>query len=223
MDNDKRRLKDAAYNSEFKKRLREKFCIDRKTILNLAAHLDISEQSVRDYMSGNVFPKTENLIKIAEFFNCSLDYLVGLSDVSSPDAETRAINEQTGLSQKAIEVLRFLNTAGEDDEDRREHHKIISLINEVLEDSSGLISRFEEKGFPLSNVFSTMMDYLHPGEVMLSFRDQKTEEHIEVQSEFVTLEVGGALNGYTLKELAPRLSIERIQKQLDGLRNKEAE
>lgn len=33
---------------------------------------------------GDSFPQPQMLIKLAEFFNCSVDYLLGLTDIPTP-------------------------------------------------------------------------------------------------------------------------------------------
>lgn len=38
---------------------------------------DISKRSINGYLVGTVKPSIENLIKLADLFNCSLDDLVG--------------------------------------------------------------------------------------------------------------------------------------------------
>jgi len=37
----------------------------------------ISKRSINEYLTGKTNPTIENLVKLADFFNCSLDYLVG--------------------------------------------------------------------------------------------------------------------------------------------------
>ncbi|MBR4578807.1 MAG: helix-turn-helix transcriptional regulator [Oscillospiraceae bacterium] len=71
----------------------------------LAKHLNCSVQAINQYKNGTSFPKTENLVKIAQFFNCSLDWLIDLSPTKNPDAEIKAICDYTGLSEIAIENL----------------------------------------------------------------------------------------------------------------------
>ena len=71
----------------------------------LANHLGCSVQAVNQYKLGTAYPKTENLIKIAQYYNVSIDYLIGLTDVKSPDASIRAISEATGLSERSLNIL----------------------------------------------------------------------------------------------------------------------
>lgn len=55
--------------------------------------------------------KDDDLKHIAETFHVSADWLLGLSDVRSPDADMQAVCQYTGLSESAICVLKLGNTA----------------------------------------------------------------------------------------------------------------
>ena len=92
-------------NSTFAKHLREDFLTDSAKVQQLADYLKCTPQAINQYKQGSSFPKMENLIKMAEFFNCSLDYLIGLSDVKSPVADLQAVCDYTGLSEVAVKVL----------------------------------------------------------------------------------------------------------------------
>ena len=46
----------------------------------LASLLQISDRQFRSYEAGKVDPPTSKSILLANYFNVSLDYLVGLSD-----------------------------------------------------------------------------------------------------------------------------------------------
>jgi transcriptional regulator with XRE-family HTH domain len=50
------------------------------TVYRIAKLLDISDTSVWKYSHGESTPSFENLIKLADIFNVSLDYLVGRTD-----------------------------------------------------------------------------------------------------------------------------------------------
>ena len=53
---------------------------DKKQI-ELAKYLNIDQSTYSDYENGKINIPIEQLIKIADFYNVSLDYLVGRSDV----------------------------------------------------------------------------------------------------------------------------------------------
>ena len=66
--------------SEFGNRLRE---IRRNTGASqkeLAERINVTPRAFRFYESGNREPTIEQLISLADFFNVSLDYLVGRTD-----------------------------------------------------------------------------------------------------------------------------------------------
>ena len=67
----------------------------------LAKHLGCSVQAVNQYKQG-IYPKTENLIKIAEYYQVSLDYLLGFTNIPNTDTTLQSINQKTGLSVDAI-------------------------------------------------------------------------------------------------------------------------
>lgn len=52
--------------------------------------------------------KLENLIKLADFYGVSLDYLAGRTDVKSPSPTVQAACEYIGLSDKAAEKIHRL-------------------------------------------------------------------------------------------------------------------
>ena len=69
---------------------------------SLAKYLGCTVQAINQYKQGTSFPKTENLIKIAEYYQISLDYLLGFTDIPNRDTTLQSINEVTGLSVDAI-------------------------------------------------------------------------------------------------------------------------
>ena len=52
----------------------------QKTQDEMAVLMDISRPSYTQYETGVSFPKFENLMKIAEILDVSIDYLVGLTN-----------------------------------------------------------------------------------------------------------------------------------------------
>lgn len=76
-----------------------------KDVAKIAKHLDCTPQAINQYKLGVSVPQTEKLVKIAEYYNVSVDYLLGLSDVKSTDPKVKEICEYTGLSEEAIEKL----------------------------------------------------------------------------------------------------------------------
>ena len=72
---------------------------------NLADSLGVKRQTISLYKSGQSMPDAKTLRDLAEYFNVSSDYLLGLSDVQSADISVKGICENTGLSVEAVEML----------------------------------------------------------------------------------------------------------------------
>lgn len=74
----------------------------------LAAKLNVTDNTVSYYCSGTRLPNTSQIKKIAEFLDCSADYLLGLVDQPTTDKDISYICEYTGLSLKAIDEFHQL-------------------------------------------------------------------------------------------------------------------
>lgn len=61
------------------RKLREDGRITQK---QLADAIGVSQQSINKYENHNIEPDIETMIRIADFFNTSVDYLIGHSSVS---------------------------------------------------------------------------------------------------------------------------------------------
>lgn len=59
------------------KSLRMKSCVTQK---NIAEAIGVTVGNLQKFEYGTARPKLENIIKLADFFNVSLDYLVGRTD-----------------------------------------------------------------------------------------------------------------------------------------------
>ena len=96
---------DDKYFGVFPTRLRGLIESRKTTITALANVLKISRQSVSQYQDGTGQPNVDKLCKIAQHFNVSTDYLVGLSSIPSTNNDTRDICEKTGLSEHTVSRL----------------------------------------------------------------------------------------------------------------------
>lgn len=47
------------------------------TVAAMVKHLDIRRETYYDYERGDTFPSVKKLVMIAEYFNVSIDYLLG--------------------------------------------------------------------------------------------------------------------------------------------------
>ncbi|WP_304459123.1 helix-turn-helix domain-containing protein [Alicyclobacillus sendaiensis] len=63
------------------------------TQLELATAVQLSERVIRYYESGEREPVVSQLIALADFFNVSLDYLVGRTDDPTPPKRSSSSHE----------------------------------------------------------------------------------------------------------------------------------
>ena len=64
----------------FPKRLKELRLANGETQKDLANAIEVGRTTVSEYESGKIVPKQEGLLKIANHFNVSVDYLTGVSN-----------------------------------------------------------------------------------------------------------------------------------------------
>ena len=75
----------------FPKRLKELRLNAGLTQKDLAKAIDVGRTTISEYESGKIVPKQEGLLKIANHFNVSVDYLTGVSN----ERATRKQNESS--------------------------------------------------------------------------------------------------------------------------------
>ena len=54
------------------------------TQIKLSTDLGISQEVISRYENGSAFPQPNRLIQLSNYFNCSVDYLLGLTDIITP-------------------------------------------------------------------------------------------------------------------------------------------
>lgn len=92
--------------SEKLKMLREELELNQS---QMADRLGVSRGSISFYENGDRIPDIEFLSRVSEAFHVSSDWLLGFNDVRSSDPEVQQICKYTGLSEYAVETLRFFN------------------------------------------------------------------------------------------------------------------
>lgn len=88
------------------KKLREDASISQKA---LADAIGVSQQSVNKYENHNIEPDIETMIRIADFFNTSVDYLIGHSSVRRRIEEVHVF-ELNDRESKVMEQYRSLTS-----------------------------------------------------------------------------------------------------------------
>lgn len=120
-----------AESNTLNERLRE--CRKKKGVKQseVADQLSVHRSIISYYESGTRKPSLEALIMLADFYNVSLDYLVGRTDAPTTDRDLRAVCDYTGLSDRAIEKLHQYTLRNLEHDVFRE--EMFSLTNKFIE------------------------------------------------------------------------------------------
>lgn len=89
-----------------------------KSLRDVAADLNISYSSISKYERGDQQPSYETLMKMADYFDVTTDYLIGYTNIRTKNIETKTIAEKTGLTLRSIDILSgYQNNAQRSPED----------------------------------------------------------------------------------------------------------
>ena len=108
---------------EFKYRLRDlrrEKRLSGQDLVNLLGRdksLTITRQAISKWENGNSFPQVDTCLKLCQIFDCSMDYLLGLSDNRHDDV---------GLDPTEATIIERLRELPED------HRKAVELFVEFL-------------------------------------------------------------------------------------------
>ena len=112
-----------------------------KSLQEVATALGISRATLGYYESGDRKPDIEMLLRIANYYNVSCDYLLGLIKVSSTNIDYRTISEKTGLCEGAAEQLSYMcKSANNPDDQHNSLNKLrLSTLNSLLYGSTDIL------------------------------------------------------------------------------------
>ena len=88
------------------KKLRQETGVSQK---QLADNIGVSQQSINKYENHNIEPDIETLIRIADFFDTSVDYLVGHNNIRERIDYSKGFELN---SEEAQFIENMLETAG---------------------------------------------------------------------------------------------------------------
>lgn len=71
----------------------------------LATAVGTTRQAISQYASGAIQPNAEKIYKIAEYFDVSADYLLGITSAPSKSPTIQAMSKYLGLTEKAMRIL----------------------------------------------------------------------------------------------------------------------
>ena len=182
-------------------------------------------------------PEIGMLIKIANYFNVSLDYLLGISNYKN--VENLDISNILGLTDKAIMVLKHLNeiqtTNGKPlkhlirSHAARQASENIDFINMILEqgindwDKSSILSMIYEyvktKDNPCFVYAEAINEYDEKGEVVNSYR-RETELNTSDSNEAGIIIKGTSIGNYEvdLKKYYPAILKDALIQEIEKLK-----
>jgi len=140
----------------------------------LAEAVGIRAQTISLYINGETQPNIETLLKIADYFGVSTDWL--LTGVS---AESIDINDYTGLSEEAIKMLNNMNLI-----EKVSGVVSMPLLNSILADKSfyrfldDIVCRGESL-MKLRQMTDREIKQLYPGVDMLGYAEWSFTNEIQ--------------------------------------------
>lgn len=90
------------------------------TQVRLTIELGVTQETISAYEIGKHYPSVSNLIKMTVLFDCSLDYIIGLSDLR------KSIREKS-LPNDEVYLLSIYRELGENQKD-----KVVAFIQGLL-------------------------------------------------------------------------------------------
>lgn len=156
-----------------------------KSLQEVATELGISRATLGYYESGDRKPDIEMLLRIADYYNVSCDYLLGLTEISTPDTDDRSISEKTGLDEYSITFLR--RTKSYIDASPANNSEVIYLnaVNALIKYNLLI----EDIAHYLYFHFDYAYDDSSEGELFpsssITFVDKRINRRIEINSDYV--------------------------------------
>lgn len=100
--------------------------------------IDVHRSNIANYENGRIFPSLHSLIKIAKYFNVSLDQLVfGMENKFKYDANNEIMAENTALMDVQLNLLDRIKTLEEENRILKEYNKALKQYNGFLETNQG--------------------------------------------------------------------------------------
>lgn len=102
-------MKNIELSKTIGERINSALAIRDKKQIDLALHLGMTEKTANTisyFCKGTRTPNVEQLVKISNYLNVSVDYLLGLTDVPTNDTDLQAVCEYIGLSEGAVKNIK---------------------------------------------------------------------------------------------------------------------
>jgi len=101
-----------------KLRLSQLLAEENCKVVDLAKYLEVDDSFIYKWINEKFFPSTKNIIGIANFFNCSIEYLLGRTEDNSNikfkqcppfDIQFKKILEEKRVSQYKLDKEKIIN------------------------------------------------------------------------------------------------------------------
>ena len=179
----KKASKFKGFNNILAVRLRQLMYGSGTTQQELAEKTGCSRQAIAQYMDGSNAPNIDKLILIAEFFNVSIDYLVGKDKEQTEEEFVQSIVNYTGLDEKSVEVLHNLKC-----ESTNEIEETVKKISAVL---SGRRSQDTKTDLSFINTFINSQFnavFNHPNSYLYEYC-RNLKKCIEIYNQVIDFEI----------------------------------
>ena len=144
---------------------------EHSNVKELTEYLGFSPQAINQYRNGQTRPSLESICKIADFYNVSVDYLLGRNPIPSTDYNVQKVHEYTGLTMAAISELcamKALNDRNAESDilslmlESSEFRYIIGLfslvVSEKIQKSPAPTAEFDFRSIPNEALYSSVMN-----------------------------------------------------------------
>lgn len=149
MSRSKKEITDA-YNSPFPVALRALMREKAITQENIAEATGKTRQTVSQYVNGKSEPGYDTLVKIADYFDVSVDYLLGRTRDRRKEP---SIYDNIGLSEESITILRLAQLSESGNTDQRQ------LFEKILPTKEQLCVDFGcDESNPILKIYHDTMD-----------------------------------------------------------------
>lgn len=120
---------------EFSKRLKDLMEMEGLSNRALSMKINVDRASIRLWLSGRFYPRYDALIKLAAFFNVSIDYLIGLENVTDNNVR-KAVSMEEVRKHFFLTLSRYME----------EHHLTIYAMAKRIDIDQKAFTNWLTKG-----------------------------------------------------------------------------
>jgi len=131
-------------------RINEALALRNKKQKELAAILNVTDNTISYFCSGTRTPNTQQIVEISKYLDVSTDYLLGLTEYPTSDKDKAFICEYTGLSADAVEILNR----------HQRYTNALSHLNMFIENSFYIFNYLDE--YIKSVCYCGFLEQTHP-------------------------------------------------------------